>query len=264
MIPAERRRLILAEIRNRGVVSLRPMAEQLEVSEVTLRRDLNALAGEGLLDRSRGGATLRYALAREPSYLEKAGEAQAEKAEIARAAAGLVKPGDSIILGPGSTTLALARELRSVADLTVVTNSMLVVEALSTTSNAEVVVTAGTLRRSIHALVGPSTEQSLRFLRADKAFLSCNGVSAEFGATTPEILVAAADKALAAAAKDVIVIADHTKVGSVALCQTLAIDEIDLLITDPQAPKDEIDALRAAGLEVVLATESDGLSSASD
>ena len=110
------------------------------------------------------------------SYLEKTAEAHDEKIAIAVAAAGLIEAGDSIIIGPGTSTLELANQIRLVPDLTVVTNSLLVIDALMNVSTIQVEATAGSLRRSIRALVGPLTEESLRSLRVNKVFMSGNGL----------------------------------------------------------------------------------------
>src|SRR4029079_8874451 len=131
----------------------------------TIRRDLRALAADGMLRRTRGGAISPGALSYEPTYAEKVAQLMAEKEAIAESALHFIEPGDSIVLGPGTTTLCLARMLPRVGDLTVVTNSLLAAEALANARSIEVVVTGGTMRRAIHALVGPGTEQALRGLR---------------------------------------------------------------------------------------------------
>lgn len=250
MMIAERRRLILQEARAHGMVSLRDLVELLETSEPTVRRDLRALAAQGLLRRTHGGAMLISGPAHEPAYSEKAAQAGVEKAAIAAIAARLVLPGDSVILGPGTTTLALATQLVGVPELTVVTNSLLVAQALISAPGVDVVVTAGSLRRSLHALVGPATEHTLAGLRATRVFMSGNGVCVERGLTTPNMLVAAADRALAAAGRDVIVLADYTKIGVETMCQTLRLEQMAMLITDANAAEAEVARLRDAGLDV--------------
>jgi len=165
MLAVERRRLIAENLRSRGVVSVAEMAGLLNTTEITVRRDLRAMAKEGQLVRAHGGAVLPAAIGHEPSYSEKARQAGAEKASIAHLALAMILPGDSILLGPGTTTLALARLLGEIPELTVVTNSLLVAQALMTSTRVEVILTGGTLRRSIHALVGPAAEESVRALR---------------------------------------------------------------------------------------------------
>jgi len=253
MLAVERRRAIAESIRSRGIVSVAEMAQALGTTEITLRRDLRSMAREGLLVRTHGGAVLPAVLGHEPPYSEKAHQAADEKAAIAREAVKLVRPGDSILLGPGTTTLALARLLTASPELTVVTNSLLVAQALMEAPHVEVILTGGTLRRSIHALVGPATEESVRSLRASQAFISGNGFSAERGLSTPSPLVAATDRALAGAAQQVVVLADHTKIGQETMCQTVPAARVDMLITDSRARGRELDAISAAGVEVRVA-----------
>ncbi len=253
MLAAERRRLIAESIRSKGVVSVAEMADALGTTEITLRRDLRSMAHEGLLVRTHGGAVLPAALGHEPSYTEKAQQAGEEKAAIARLAAEMVRPGDSIVLGPGTTTLALARLLVHSPELTVVTNSLLVAQALMEASRVEVILTGGTLRRSIHALVGPATEESVRALRASQAFISGNGFTAARGLSTPSPVVAATDRALAGAAQHVVVLADHTKIGQETMCQTVPAARVQTLITDSRSDRSELEAIHGAGVDVLLA-----------
>jgi DeoR/GlpR family transcriptional regulator of sugar metabolism len=253
MLAVERRRRIAESIRSRGVVSVAEMAEALGTTEITLRRDLRAMAREGLVVRTHGGAVQPAGLGHEPSYSEKARQAAGEKSAIARLALGLIRPGDSILLGPGTTTLALARLLVSTPELTVVTNSLLVAQALMEAPRVEVILTGGALRRSIYALVGPAAEESVRSLRASQAFISGNGFTAERGLSTPSPLVAATDRALAGAAQQVIVLADHTKIGADTMCQTVPTARVHTLITDSSADAAELDAIRSKGVDVRVA-----------
>jgi len=253
MLAVERRRLIAEMLRSRGVVSVADLAEQLDTTEITVRRDMRAMARDGLLVRAHGGAVLPAAIGHEPSYSEKAHLAGAEKASIARLAVRLILPGDSILLGPGTTTLALARLLTEIPELTVVTNSLLVAQALMAAPRVEVILTGGTLRRSIHALVGPAAEESVRALRASKAFISGNGFTAERGLSTPSPLVAATDRAFANAAQQVVVLADHTKLGQETMCQTVPAARVHTLITDHGADPVVLAAIRDAGVDVRVA-----------
>jgi len=147
----------------------------------------------------------------------------------------------------------LARLLVHSPELTVVTNSLLVAQALMEAPRVEVILTGGTLRRSIHALVGPATEESVRALRASQAFISGNGFTADRGLSTPSPVVAATDRALAGAAQHVVVLADYTKIGEETMCQTVPAARVHTLITDSRAPAAELEAIRAAGLEVRVA-----------
>lgn len=258
MFAAERRRQIVEHLRVNGAASLADLALLTGSSEVTARRDLRTLEDEGVLSRRRGGAMLSSGVRHEPSYSEKAHVAAAEKAAIAELAATMVRPGDAIVLGAGTTTQALARRLRRFRDLTVVTNSLLVAEALARADGVEVVVTGGTLRGSIHALVGGAAEQSLAGLRTARAFISGNGLTAERGLTTPNLTVATIDRALARAAHEVVVLADNTKIGVDTMCQTVAAGDIDHLVADARSDPAELRALASTGTEVHLAQVIEG------
>ncbi len=254
MFGPERHRRIVEHLRGHGSATLREIAALTGSSEVTARRDLRALEAQGRLVRRHGGAVLESAgPAQEPPYAAKARIAAAEKAAIAEAAAALVRPGDAIVIGPGTTTRALARRLVDHSDLTVVTNSLLVADAFMDASGVEVLVTGGSLRASIHALVGPETERYLSGLRTVRAFISGNGVTAERGLTTPNPTVASADQALARAAREVVVLADRTKIGHDTMCQTLPTEAMPRLIVDGGADADELARLRELGVGVHVA-----------
>jgi DeoR/GlpR family transcriptional regulator of sugar metabolism len=249
----ERRRRILDAVLHRGMISLREAAELAGTSEVTARRDIRLLAESGMLRRTHGGAACLSASAtREPSYQEETGQASAEKAQIALAAAALVGDDDAVALGPGTTTLALARLLVDRRGLTVVTSSLLVCDALLDAAGVQVLLSGGSLRGSTHALVGPLAEQSLAGLHVRTLFVSGNGLSAGRGLSTPDVLTAAVDRRLAATAGTIVVLVDHTKVGVEAMSQTVPTAAIDRLITDDRADPDELRRLEAAGVAVTV------------
>lgn len=258
----ERRRRILATVQARGSVSLREVAELAGISEVTARRDLRMLADQGLVRRTHGGAALTHPLTREPSYVEKATQAAPEKQAIALAAAALVGDEDAIALGAGTTTLALARHLTTRQDLTVLTTSLLVCEALLQASGVQVLVSGGSLRASTHALVGPMAEQSLQGLYVGTLFVSGNGLSAARGLSTPDVLAAAVDRKLAECAASIVVLADHTKIGVEAVSQTLPCARMDRIITDDQADPEELRRLQEAGVAVTVVSTGSGRSRA--
>ncbi|RKE19398.1 DeoR/GlpR family DNA-binding transcription regulator [Streptomyces sp. TLI_171] len=245
-------------VRANGAVSLRELARVVQTSEVTVRRDVRALEAEGLLDRRHGGAVLPGGFSREPGYPQKTHLAAVEKSAIADLAAGLVEEGDAIVVGAGTTTQELARRLARVPGLTVVTNSLLVAQALAHANRVEVVMTGGTLRGSNYALVGSGAEQSLAGLRVTKAFLSGSGLTAERGLSTANMLSASVDRALVQAANEVIVLADHTKLGADSMFQTVATEGITRLVTDEHTAAEdptarELDALADCGVQISVA-----------
>ncbi|OWA16694.1 DeoR family transcriptional regulator [Streptomyces sp. CS159] len=263
MFAAERRQLILEMVRANGAVSLRELARVVQTSEVTVRRDVRALEAEGLLDRRHGGAVLPGGFTRESGFPQKSHLATAEKTAIADLAAGLVEEGEAIVVGAGTTTQELARRLARVPGLTVVTNSLLVAQALAHANRVEVVMTGGTLRGSNYALVGSGAEQSLQGLRVSKAFLSGSGLTAERGLSTSNMLSASVDRALVQAAAEVVVLADHSKLGTDTMFQTVPTDVITRLVTDESPAHDdraatELQALADQGVQIAVAGASGG------
>lgn len=257
MLIAERRRRILEHVRERGYVSFRELADTVGISESTVRRDLRAMATDGLVSTTRGGAGRRDepgAPGGPPADDPPADDPLAEdRAAIAATAAALVQPGTAVLLGPGRSTLELARRLTGVGPLTVVTNSAPVTGALLAAEHVDLVMVGGTLRRSINAFVGPLTEQSLQGLRGAQVFVSGDGVTVDRGLTTPNVFAAATDMALVAAAQQVVVLADHSKIGRDTMCQTVPTERIDVLVTDGSADRASLAALRDAGVDVRIA-----------
>ncbi|NGN68708.1 DeoR/GlpR transcriptional regulator [Streptomyces sp. A7024] len=246
-------------VRANGAVSLRELARVVQTSEVTVRRDVRALEAEGLLDRRHGGAVLPGGFTRESGFPQKSHLATAEKTAIADLAAGFVEEGEAIVVGAGTTTQELARRLARVPGLTVVTNSLLVAQALAHANRVEVVMTGGTLRGSNYALVGSGAEQSLQGLRVTRAFLSGSGLTAERGLSTSNMLSASVDRALVQAAAEVVVLADHTKLGTDTMFQTVPTDVITRLVTDEPPTDDdraatELQALADQGVQLSVAS----------
>lgn len=262
MFPAARRRRILELVEREGAISLRHLAEATETSEVTVRRDLRQLESEGRLVRQRGGAeaapsapsgSVETTGSTEPTYAEKTRVAAVHKNAIAARAATLISPGDAIVIGAGTTTHALAQRIANLQDVAVVTNSILVAEALAASTAIDVTLTGGSLRGPTFALVGPAAESSLGHIHAERLFISGNGLTAARGLTTPNPVVASMDRALVAAAREVVVLVDHTKIGHDTMALTVPTESITTVITDADAAEGELDALRAAGLEVIVA-----------
>lgn len=253
MFSGERRKVIVELVRANGAASLRELARAVDASEVTVRRDLRLLEDEGLLRRHHGGAVASVGVTHEPTYSEKAHVAASEKADIADLAIELVHDGDAIVIGAGTTTQAFSRRLVRLTDVTVVTNSLLVAQTLARARGIEVVMTGGTLRGSIFATVGGITESVVAGLHVSRAFLSGNGLTAARGLSTPNIQVAGVDRAMAQAAGEIVVLADHTKLGLDTMVQTVPMNRIDHVVTDAGAPEDQVEALRAAGATVHVA-----------
>jgi DeoR/GlpR family transcriptional regulator of sugar metabolism len=236
----QRQQAILEQVRRDGAVRVSALVDDLGVSDMTVRRDIAQLADRGLVVRVHGGATLADAphSSFEPEFRTKLGEQREEKLAIARLAATLVPRGSSVALSAGTTTLALAEQLREVPDLTVVTNSVPVADALHDPERRDrtVVLTGGT-RTPSDALVGPVSVQALRELHVDTLFLGVHGFSERTGCTSPNMVEAATNKAMIAAAGRTVVVADHTKLRLVGLSTIVALDDVDVLVTDSGLPQ---------------------------
>jgi DeoR/GlpR family transcriptional regulator of sugar metabolism len=259
----DRRQLILEAVHQRGLLTMQDVTTLVGTSEATARRDLRHLAEEGLIRRTHGGAAPSRLVSREAPYLEKAHQAAAEKHAIASAAAATISDGDTVAIGPGTTTFALAQRLTGIDDLTVVTNSVLVCAALERAPNVHLLLSGGLVRNSTHALVGPLAEQSLSGLFVSTVYLSGNGLTAARGLSTPDVLAAAVDRRLVMSAARVVVLVDHTKVGVETMSQTVAPEQISCVITDDQADPAEVDRLRQAGIEVIVTTPHAGVDGSS-
>ncbi|MEU3690872.1 DeoR/GlpR family DNA-binding transcription regulator [Streptomyces narbonensis] len=243
LLAEQRRALILDEVRRRGGVRVNELTRRLNVSDMTIRRDLDALARQGMLAKVHGGAVpVVEASTHEPGFEAKSVLEPSAKDEIARAAAALVAPGTAIALSGGTTTYALARQLLDVPDLTVVTNSVRVAdvfhEAQPAGGGSEVrrgaptVVLTGGVRTPSDALVGAVADRAIRSLHFDLLFLGVHGISVEAGLSTPNLAEAETNRCLMRSARRVVVVADHTKWGTVGLSSFADLGEVDTWVTD--------------------------------
>ena len=244
LLAEQRRALILDEVRRRGGVRVNELTRKLGVSDMTVRRDLDALARQGVLEKVHGGAVpVVEASTHEPGFEAKSGLELTAKEDIARAAAELVAPGAAIALSGGTTTYALAHHLLDVPDLTVVTNSVRVADvfhAAQRTSGqrqgAAAVVLTGGVRTPSDSLVGPVADRAIASLHFDVLFLGVHGISVQAGLSTPNLAEAETNRRLVQSARRVVVVADHTKWGTVGLSSFAALNQVDTLVTDAGLP----------------------------
>jgi DeoR/GlpR family transcriptional regulator of sugar metabolism len=202
---------------------------------MTIRRDIDRLSSDGVVERVHGGAVAREGMRRseEPGFAAKSLLQQAEKRAIARAAAALVEPGSAIGISAGTTTIELARHLVTVPGLTVVTNSLPAAQLLHEAGGpGQTVVVTGGVPTPSDALVGPIAVAALGSLHVDLLFLGVHGVDAKAGLTTPNLVEADTNRALIRAGLRVCVLADATKWGVVGLGSFGRLDDVDVFITD--------------------------------
>ncbi len=234
LLAQQRQAFILARLREYGGVRVADLARDLDVSDMTVRRDLEQLEERGLLEKVHGGATaLPGGTSFEPAFATKARIEQAEKQAIAVVAAARVEPGMAICLSAGTTTFAVANRLLDVPRLTVVTNSVPVADAFYHGGRTDqTIILTGGVRTPSDALVGPYAVATLRSLHVDLVFIGVHGMDPRSGFTCPNVQEADVDKALIEAGRRLAVVADHTKWETVGISSIARLDEADLLITD--------------------------------
>lgn len=255
---ARRLTAILDVVAARRSVTLAELVGTLGISPATARRDLTELADQRLLTRTHGGATLAEGGTELPVALRDTRNAAAKLAIARATVARLPAERHVVALSGGTTTASVARELSARADLTVVTNSLSIASLLSTRSGVRVVMTGGFLRPQSLELVGALAEHTFSAVNVGTAVLGADGVSADAGVTTHDETEARTNHAMVAKAQRTVVVADGSKVGRVALAQMAGLDQVTMLITDASADPAELDRIRAAGVEVVVAGPPDG------
>lgn len=238
MLARQRQERILEEVRLVGGARVSELVELLQVSDMTVRRDIEQLARRGLVERVHGGATaIGTRSSEEPGFVAKSALAREQKHGIALACAVLINPGESVAISAGTTTLAVARELLPVTDLTVVTNSPPVADLMHDPARRDrSVVLVGGERTPSNALVGPVAVAALRTLHVDTLVLGVHGITVQQGLTTPNLVEGATDRALVESARRLIVVADHSKWGVVGLSTIAELRQVDVLVTDSGLP----------------------------
>lgn len=239
MLAHQRQVRILAELRRTGAVRVSDLTEMLDVSDMTIRRDLENLVASGIARKVHGGAVLAGQVAHEPGFAVKSQLEQSAKHAIAARAASLIQPGAAIALSAGTTTWAMAPLIVTIPGLTVVTNSTTVADAIATldpTNQISVVLTGG-VRTPSAALVGPVADRAIATMHVDQLFLGVHGMDERIGFTTPNLAEAATNRALIACAREVIVVADSSKWGVVGLADIAPLTAAHVVVTDDRLPR---------------------------
>ena len=253
MLNEERRRKILEIVNEEGRGLVKDLSTRLQTSQVTIRKDLESLHAEGLLQRSHGGAMpVRTSALLDPTLREKEKQHRKEKQRIAEAAAALVKEGECVILDSGTTTTAVARALRSHGRLTVITNAVNIAAELAGTP-VEVILTGGNLRENSFSLVGPLAEETLGRPSADIFFLGVDGFDVNYGPTTPNILEAKVNHEMIRISRRTVCVCDSSKFGRRSLSSITPLSSVHEVITDNKISKADLNALTEAGIKVTIA-----------
>jgi DeoR family transcriptional regulator, aga operon transcriptional repressor len=252
MLNEERRRSIVEMLHRDGRVLVNDLAKHFRTSQITIRKDLEVLDSQGRIHRTHGGALpVQTEALLDPTLREKEKLHRKEKMRIAAAAARMVEEGQCVLLDSGTTTTAIAGALRDIGKLTVITNAVNIVAALSGT-NIEVILTGGMLRKNSFSLVGPVAEQALRQLSADILFLGVDGFDTKAGLFTPNLLEAQVNRIMAEISRTTVAVCDSSKFGRRSLCNIMPTTAVNHVITDKNIGKRDLLALREAGIRVTL------------
>lgn len=255
LIPAQRRQRIRDYLALHGVAHGAALSELLKVSEATIRRDLDWLEGEGIVERTHGGAALSHRLPNEPDYANSAQAHPLEKRSIGAAAAALVQEGDTLFINSGTTATQVMRHIRA-ANVTIITNNVSAALELGKTGAAqlELILLGGAFRPRAKSVAGRFALETLRQMVAAKAFIGVDGMSPKYGFTTPTADEAEIARMMIERTRGgVMVVADHSKWGVVSNFEIAPLNRAQTLITDAGLEAEARAELAALAIEVVLA-----------
>jgi DeoR/GlpR family transcriptional regulator of sugar metabolism len=247
MLNTERRQRLVELVERHASLTVAELSGHLGVSPATIRRDLAELSMRGLIERGHGGAARRVHSAAEmpePPLLHRSSLQADEKRRIGAAAARHVADGETIMISGGTTTIEMIPHLAPRTNLTVITNALNVILALTAYPHITIIMIGGTLRHSELTLLGPLGEDALQNLRADKLFMGTSALHPEYGVSAENIAEARSDQTLIASAREIIVMADHSKFGRVAMVRVTPLRRIRRIITGT-----ELDEATAAPFE---------------
>ncbi|MBB6731552.1 DeoR/GlpR family DNA-binding transcription regulator [Cohnella zeiphila] len=252
MLAAERKYRIVEYVKQHRVVSISELAQEFNVHEVTIRRDLAEIEQQGLVKRTHGGATIDQWMQNEPPFDERTSQGLDQKVRIGQMAASLVNEGDHIIIDSGTTTLHIAKNLIHKNNITVVTNDMNVAAELRNASGVNVILTGGDLYPSSYMLNGMFTDHVLNSLHVQTAFIGTPAIHPKYGLMHPEALLVRTKQSMIGAAEKIIVVADDSKIGKVSLHTVAPNSAIHTLITGEEAQEYDIQKFRENGVEVLV------------
>ena len=248
----ERRELLLRFVETQDRVTIEQVCEEFDVSPATARRDLQLLAENGKIRRFHGGAIAARSAPPEPPFVERSSEQAEEKNRIGQAAAALVHDGETILLSSGTTVLEVARHLRDRRDLTVVTNSLLVMNMLNDAPGITLIALGGILRPTEQSFIGHLSELALNELRVRKVIMGIRAIDLETGLTNDYLPETQTDRKILSISREVILVADHTKCERTSSVFLASLNVVHTFITDDKAPPAFLAALRESGIEVMV------------
>lgn len=248
----DRHQHIINKLGQEGTVNVVDLCTELNVSSVTIRKDLKFLEEKDLLYRTHGGATLTNPYTADRSVNEKEKIKSGEKASIGAAAASLIEPNDCIIIASGTTVVSLAKHVHPKSTFTVITAALNVALELIHHPGIEVIQLGGLLRKSSSSVTGSYAEKILEDFSCSKLFLGVDGIDLEFGLTTTNMMEAQLNRKMIKAAQKTIVLADSTKFGKRGFGRICGLEDIDQVITDAGISDHKVERLRELGIEVTI------------
>lgn len=252
MLKKERQREILKIIEDTGKVEVEILSKRLDVSEMTIRRDLGEFSQRGLVERVHGGALMvRNSRDVEPPVIERSKVNPEIKQNIGRQVAGMIQDGEKIFLGSGSTTAAVAEAMLNHRKITVITNALNIAYTMISAPEITVAMTGGFLRRSELSLIGHFAEHTLDGLQVDKVIIGMRGIDPVKGLTSDDMDELMTDQAILDISKNIIIVADHTKLGHVAAIRTAPITAATTIVTNSGGPKDILQAIRQMRVRII-------------
>jgi len=249
----ERQKQILSRLNRHGSLSVTEIVRQFSVSQATARRDLESLAASGKAQRVHGGAIAAEQAPPELPILQRENQQSQDKRRIGRVAAALVAEGATVFLGSGTTVLEVARNLRKRQSLTVITNSLPVLNTLAGIRGITVICLGGMLRRTELSFIGHITEMALSEVHADRVIIGARAISLDQGLTNDYLPETMTDRAILKIAPEVVITADHSKVNRVSSALLAPLSQIHTLVTDRKTARDFVSALRKRDIRVLLA-----------
>lgn len=249
---AERHQFILAKLKKEGKVNVLDLCSDLNVSSVTIRKDLKMLEDRQLIFRTHGGGTSSNPYTMDRPVVEKEKIRSHEKSGIGAAAAELIEPNDCIIIASGTTVLSLARHIKPKGNLTVITAALNVATELNRHPEVEVLVLGGILRKSSSSATGMYAEKILDDFSCSKLFLGVDGIDPDFGLTTTHIQEAQLNRKMIRASQKTIVLADSSKFGKRGFGRICGLEDIEQVITDDGVSDHTVELLKSMGIEVTI------------
>lgn len=249
---AQRHQFILEQLKQQGYVKVQDLSEKLNVSEVTIRKDLKYLESKKVLQRNHGSASNLTSIISDTHIDVKEKLQIEEKMRIANTASKLLEANDKIIIASGTTLLAFANAIDITDNITVITSSVKVSLSLCYKPNIEVIQLGGSIRKNSVSVIGHYAETTLETLSCNKLFIGVDGLDPEHGLSTSDVSEARINQKMIDAAQKIIVLTDSSKFGRRGFCKICDFDKIHQIITDTHAPRHIVDIIRERNIEVTL------------